>query len=86
MKREPNLAREESEQTFLDPSTGKKHVFPSVDDPPTIYMTLVAPAYKEEERCKVLVVIVRFYSPCYNLPSAKDDERDNELPRGKACE
>eukprot|EP00731_Ephydatia_muelleri_P030836 Em0022g350a len=50
VKREPNLAREESEQTFLDPSTGKKHVFPSVDDPPTIYMTLVAPAYKEEER------------------------------------
>ena len=86
VKREPNLVREESEQSFLDPSTGEKHAFPSVDDPPTIYMTLVAPAYKEEARCKVRGVLNSYIVHAKNVPSAKDDGRDDAIPRGKACE
>lgn len=48
---EPNLARAESEKVYTDPKTGKKHPFPSTLDPqPSVYMTLVVPAYNEQER------------------------------------
>lgn len=49
-ERKPNVGRAESEKFYLDPATSEKHLFPSVNDDPTVYMSLVVPAYKEEER------------------------------------
>lgn len=52
-ERDPDLKRDPSEKVFLDPQTQKTHPFPSIDDLPSVYMTLVVPAYKEQDRCKL---------------------------------
>lgn len=51
-KREPDLQRAESEKSFMDPGTEKRHPFPSITSPPSVDMTLVVPAYNEQNRCK----------------------------------
>ena len=51
-KREPDLQRAESEKSFMDPETEKRHPFPSITSQPSVYMTLVVPAYNEQNRCK----------------------------------
>ena len=50
--RDPDLRRAESEKTFLDPKDGKRKPFPSITDAPSVYLSLVVPAYKEEKRCE----------------------------------
>jgi len=51
-KTEPDLELAKSEQVFLDPLTGSSLPFPrTVGSPPTLYMSLVVPAYKEQDRC-----------------------------------
>jgi len=49
-KREPDLQRAESEKSFMDPDTEKRHPFPSITSPPLVNMTLVVPAYNEQNR------------------------------------
>ena len=51
-EREPDLKRADSEKVYLVPGSGETRPFPSIDDPPSVYMTLVVPAYKEQDRCK----------------------------------
>lgn len=70
----PNLHRHESEKFFSDPKKkNSKLPFPSISDPPSIDLSVIVPAYNEEERCEFLpfvnvfcfvlgvVVFVRFY-------------------------
>ena len=40
----------ESERTFVDPSSGAKTAFPSISDAPSVLLSLIVPAYNEEER------------------------------------
>lgn len=47
----PDLQLAKSERVFEDPSTGHLTPFPStIGSPPTLYLSLVVPAYKEETR------------------------------------
>lgn len=48
----PNLSCHESEKYFLDPAEKRRVLFPSLDDTGTLSLTVVVPAYNEEERCK----------------------------------
>lgn len=42
----------ESEKVFFDPNTGTKTPFPqTASTAPSLYMSLVVPAYKEQDRC-----------------------------------
>ena len=52
--RQPDLSRAESEKSFTDPQQKerKKFPFPSISDTPSLYLTLVVPAYKEQDRCE----------------------------------
>lgn len=59
--RDPDLRRSQSEQTFLDPKDGKRKPFPKISDPPSLYLSLVVPAYKEQNRCEYCRM---FYSFC----------------------
>jgi dolichyl-phosphate beta-glucosyltransferase len=48
--REPDLSRADSEKSFTDPSSNSTKPFPSIGDAPSLYLSLVIPAYKEEKR------------------------------------
>ena len=49
---EPDLQLEETEKVFLDPETNECHPFPDISMSPSLYMSLVVPAYKEQDRRK----------------------------------
>ena len=50
---EPNLSRADSEKLFTDPKSNTKLEFPSTaDSDPSIYISLVVPAYNEQDRRK----------------------------------
>ncbi|XP_046369430.1 dolichyl-phosphate beta-glucosyltransferase-like [Haliotis rufescens] len=46
----PDLGRYESEKFFHDPKRKAESEFPSIHDPPSVDLTVVVPAYNEEER------------------------------------
>ncbi len=51
---EPDLELSPSERVFVDPMTGGSIPFPRASSsPPSLYISLVVPAYKEEKRCKI---------------------------------
>lgn len=53
---EPDLYFSQSETGFLDPETNDRTPFPRTAlSPPTLYMSLVVPAYKEESRLPVMM-------------------------------
>lgn len=50
----PYLGRYDSEKYFYSPEKGEKCKFPSIHDPPSTDLSVIVPAYFEEERCKLL--------------------------------
>ncbi len=51
--RDPPVQRSKSESVFRDPVSNQTHMFPlTVATSPTLYLSLVAPAYKEQDRCE----------------------------------
>ena len=79
--RDPDLKRAESECVYLDPKDGKKKPFPAVTDSPSLYLSLVVPAYKEEKRREcVYSQVGPLHHRVLVFSSAKDDERDDEIP------
>lgn len=46
----PIIKRHKEEKYFVDPNAIKKVDFPSIDDDPTVDLTVVIPAYEEEKR------------------------------------
>lgn len=48
----PDLTRHEKETYFVDPKSGATCSFPSIKDAPSIDLSVVVPAYNEEERCE----------------------------------
>jgi dolichyl-phosphate beta-glucosyltransferase len=51
----PVIKRHKEEEYFLDPVSGKKHLFPSIDDEPTVELSVIIPAYEEEKRLPVML-------------------------------
>ncbi|XP_069131347.1 dolichyl-phosphate beta-glucosyltransferase-like isoform X2 [Argopecten irradians] len=51
----PNLRRFDSEEYFLEPKKNEKIKFPSIHDPPSVDLTVVVPAYNEEERLPAMM-------------------------------
>jgi dolichyl-phosphate beta-glucosyltransferase len=49
----PNITRHDSEKYYKDPqNAGRQMPFPSLQDEATLHLTVVIPAYNEQERCK----------------------------------
>ena len=48
----PNVWRDEKEKFYLNPSSGKKEAFPSINDDWSVHLSVIVPAYNEEDRCK----------------------------------
>jgi len=48
---EPNLSCHDSEKYYLDATVNSKVPFPSLSEEASIDLTVVVPAYNEEERC-----------------------------------
>jgi len=51
----PNLARSEQEKRFNDPKTKETLAFPSLADPASIDLSVIVPAYNEEERLPAML-------------------------------
>ncbi|XP_017097778.2 dolichyl-phosphate beta-glucosyltransferase [Drosophila bipectinata] len=51
----PNIQRHKDEDTFLDPHTIKTIAFPSLDDSPTLELSVIVPAYNEEKRLPAML-------------------------------
>jgi len=47
----PNIRRHKDEETFLDPHSIKTVTFPSLEDSPSLELSVIVPAYNEEQRC-----------------------------------
>jgi hypothetical protein len=45
--------RSENEKCFQDPMTKTRKQFPSLKDSSSKYLSVIIPAYKEVDRCKV---------------------------------
>lgn len=56
-KQYPIITRSKKEKYFLDPKTGKFEEFPSINDECSLNLSVIVPAYNEEERCKLNFVI-----------------------------
>lgn len=48
----PKIVRHDKEKRFFNPSTSKDEKFPSIEDSPTVSLSVIVPAYEEEQRCK----------------------------------
>jgi len=46
--------RSENEKYFQDPITNSRKQFPSLNDPHSKYLSVIIPAYKEVDRCKLI--------------------------------
>jgi len=48
---EPNLSHHDSEKYYFDPTLNSKVPFPSLSEEASVDLTVVVPAYNEEQRC-----------------------------------
>ncbi|KAH9638230.1 hypothetical protein HF086_013668 [Spodoptera exigua] len=46
----PKMERFEEEKTYNDPRSKKRVAFPNIEDPHSVHLSVVVPAYNEEER------------------------------------
>jgi dolichyl-phosphate beta-glucosyltransferase len=61
------------ENSFTDPETNEEIQFPSMDAQASINLSVIVPAYFEEERCNVLYFFnslndLVLISPCFTVP------------------
>jgi hypothetical protein len=54
----PIIMRSKKEKEFVDPVTGNAILFPSIDDEPTVKLSVIVPAYNEEERGNCICCII----------------------------
>ncbi|XP_071127375.1 dolichyl-phosphate beta-glucosyltransferase-like [Mytilus edulis] len=51
----PNLGRFDSEKVFTDPKKDGKEEFPSIHDPPSVDLSVIVPAYNEQDRLPMMM-------------------------------
>jgi dolichyl-phosphate beta-glucosyltransferase len=51
------MYRYEEEKYFLDPNTGEKKLFPSLENNWSVNISVIVPAYNEEIRCKIFKIL-----------------------------
>jgi dolichyl-phosphate beta-glucosyltransferase len=51
----PVIFRFKDEEGFENPTTGKKEKFSKLEDPPTLDLSIIIPAYDEEKRCESII-------------------------------
>ncbi len=74
--------RSENEKYFQDPITNSRKQFPSLNDPHSKYLSVIIPAYKEVDRCKLIKSFFFNSIHCFFFVfSTRDDQRYNELFR-----
>lgn len=49
------IKRHKDEEYFIDPKTGKRHKFPTIEDAPSVDLSVIIPAYEEEKRLPVML-------------------------------
>lgn len=52
----PIVERFKDEDTFHDPITKSRKKFYQLEKPPTVNLSVIVPAYNEEERCKRTII------------------------------
>lgn len=50
----PQIIRYEDEKYFMDPVTKTKQPFPSINESPKIALSVIVPAFDEEQRCRLI--------------------------------
>lgn len=50
----PQIIRYEDEKYFMDPITKTKQPFPSINESPKIALSVIVPAFDEEQRCRLM--------------------------------
>jgi hypothetical protein len=53
--------RSENEKYFQDPKTKTRKQFPSLKDSPSKYLSVIIPAYKEVDRCKINEIFLNYF-------------------------
>ncbi|XP_034951273.1 dolichyl-phosphate beta-glucosyltransferase [Chelonus insularis] len=51
----PKIVRYEQEKSYLNPKTKEREVFPSIDDKQSLHLSVIIPAYNEEERLQPML-------------------------------
>ncbi|XP_049530474.1 dolichyl-phosphate beta-glucosyltransferase-like [Anopheles darlingi] len=51
----PKIVRHKDEQFYRDPITGENRRFPSLDDEPTLQLSVIVPAFDEEKRLPIML-------------------------------
>lgn len=54
----PKIVRYEDEKYYSDPVSKTKQPFPSINDSPRIALSVIVPAYEEEQRCEFIINIL----------------------------
>lgn len=49
----PIIKRRKEEKYFIDESSNKPCLFPNLDEAASLDLSVVVPAYNEEQRCKI---------------------------------
>ncbi|KAJ9590752.1 hypothetical protein L9F63_016268 [Diploptera punctata] len=79
----PVVFRSEKEKLFYDPKTDKTNKFPSLDDPWSVHLSVVVPAYEEEVRLPPMLdecleyLTSRESSLKYEVVVVSDGSKDN---------
>lgn len=56
----PVVYRSKKEKYFIDPFTGKSVLFPALTDKSSVHLSVIIPAYNEEERCNIFKNCIYF--------------------------
>ncbi|XP_072378817.1 dolichyl-phosphate beta-glucosyltransferase [Diabrotica undecimpunctata] len=69
----PIVIRNENEKYFIDGVTGKQVPFPSINEKSSIHLSVIVPAYNEEERLPLMLdeCVDFLENRCKNLPNYK---------------
>ncbi|XP_053695742.1 dolichyl-phosphate beta-glucosyltransferase [Sabethes cyaneus] len=84
----PKIIRHKKEEYFENPTTGEKHKFASLEDEPTIQLSVIIPAFDEEKRLPIMLDECLEYLEAkqksdknfsYELIIVSDGSRDNTV-------
>ena len=54
--------RHDSETYFYDPISDSQVLFPSIDERPVVDLSVIVPAYNEQDRCKIFHPLTSYQS------------------------